>query len=160
MCLELNLPLALEPLLGEARLPSIVGIDDLDAGLHRPYEELMHFVASCGVELISPEMLYGTGAYTTSVPSLGADLETMQQAFRRYEKIFEVVASSRRSLFLVTHGLGLSAMANKASAESRRLVAQKQPHMGDYFVLEVMHFYTADPRVLCRSRREVSNSSF
>ena len=79
MCRELNIPLVLEPLLGEARIPVIVGVDDLDAGLHRSYEEIMEFIASFGVEVISAEMLYGKEAQTTSVPCLGEDLETMQQ---------------------------------------------------------------------------------
>ena len=58
------------------------------------------------------------------------------EVFRRYEKVFEMLASSGKSLFLVTHGLMLSSVASKASAESRRLVQENQPSMGDYLIFQ------------------------
>ena len=86
-------------------------------------------------------------------PYVPAAEESVHQAFRRYEKAFELLSASGKSFFLVTHGMALPAIANKSCLAARRIMLTNDPDMGDYYIFEItgcLEEGSSSPSKTCR----------
>jgi broad specificity phosphatase PhoE len=131
ICQELQVPLAIDERIGEVQNTSVMGetLHEEVERFHRSIADNTKFAETHGVEVISIEDICGT----TSSNDLPRWQESVQKAFTRYAKAFEIFASSGKSILCVTHGMGLVSITHKFCDDFQTT----NPDMGDFFVCDV-----------------------
>jgi broad specificity phosphatase PhoE len=135
LCKELQVPIAIDPRLGEIQNASVMGdMSENAEHLHQSLVENVEYVKACGVELIGMEDFCGTALASDDLPAYP---ESLPKAFKRYVNTFERCVSGGKSILCVTHGMALVSIGGRFCPAGHPIVHAENPGMGDFFVCDV-----------------------